>query len=35
LDEEWIKDALEAALGKKKPDWDHASLGTLYYLIAV
>ena len=25
LDEEWIKHALEAALGEKKPDWDHAS----------
>jgi len=25
MDEEWIEDTLEAALGKEKPDWDHAS----------
>jgi hypothetical protein len=28
LDEEWIEQALSDALGGKKPDWDHASLGT-------
>ena len=28
MDEEWIKHALEAAIGNKKPDWDHASHGT-------
>jgi hypothetical protein len=34
MDEEWIEDILGAALGKKMPDREHASLGTLYYLIS-
>ena len=25
MDEEWIKRIFGAALGEKKPDWDHAS----------
>lgn len=33
MDEEWIKHALEAAIGNKKPDWDHASHTALPYLI--
>ena len=35
MDEEWIEDILGAALGKKKPDWDHVSLGASLVYISI
>ena len=33
MDEEWIEHILGEALGKKRPNWENASLGTPYLII--